>query len=43
MTMSILIANTIKDKGFKIFENNTKYSHVLPSKEILRKLINEKK
>jgi len=40
---SILIANTIKGKGFKIFENNTKYSHGLPSQEILKKLINEKK
>tara|TARA_Y100001970_G_scaffold294251_1_gene449169 strand:+ start:8756 stop:9535 length:780 start_codon:yes stop_codon:yes gene_type:complete len=38
---SILIANTIKGKGFKIFENNRKYSHELPSKEILEKIIYE--
>ncbi len=36
---TIIIANTIKGKGFKIFENSKKYSHEMPQKEILKKLI----
>ena len=37
---TILIANTIKGKGFKIFENNKKYSHEMPKKKILESMIN---
>ena len=36
---TIIIANTIKGKGFKIFENSKKYSHEMPKKEILKNLI----
>lgn len=36
---TIIIANTIKGKGFKIFENNKKYSHGMPKKEVLESLI----
>ena len=36
---TIIIANTIKGRGFKIFENNKKYSHEMPKKEILKNLI----
>ena len=36
---SIIIANTIKGKGFKILENNIKYSHQTPSNSILNSLI----
>ena len=36
---SIIIANTIKGKGFKILENNPKYSHQNPSISILNSLI----
>jgi deoxyxylulose-5-phosphate synthase len=39
---SIIIADTIKGKGFKIFENNKKYSHGLPAMHILERIINEK-
>ena len=35
---SIIIANTIKGKGFKILENNPKYSHQTPSISILNSL-----
>ena len=30
---TIIIADTIKGKGFKIFENNKKYSHEMPKKK----------
>tara|TARA_B100002019_G_C21239663_1_gene584761 strand:- start:213 stop:983 length:771 start_codon:yes stop_codon:yes gene_type:complete len=36
---TIIIADTIKGKGFKIFENNKKYSHEMPKNEILKNLI----
>jgi transketolase len=36
---SIIIANTIKGKGFKILENNPKYTHQTPSISILNSLI----
>ena len=36
---SIIVANTIKGKGFKILENNPKYSHQTPSISILNSLI----
>ena len=36
---AIIIADTIKGKGFKIFENNKKYSHEMPKNEILKNLI----
>ena len=38
---TIIIANTIKGKGFKIFENNIKYNHEFPAKEILERIIKE--
>jgi len=34
---SILLANTIKGKGVKFFENNIKYNHNLPDKKVLEK------
>tara|TARA_B100001063_G_C16656440_1_gene498764 strand:+ start:192 stop:968 length:777 start_codon:yes stop_codon:yes gene_type:complete len=36
---TIIIANTIKGKGFKILENNPKYSHQMPSISTLKSLI----
>ena len=36
---NILITNTIKGKGFRIFENNKKYSHEMPKSDILKKLL----
>jgi transketolase len=36
---SIIIANTIKGKGFGIAENNIAYSHAQPKKELIQKLI----
>ena len=36
---SVIIANTVKGKGFKILENNPKYSHQTPSDSILNSLI----
>lgn len=36
---SIIILNTIKGKGIKEIENNVKFSHQIPAKEILEKYI----
>lgn len=36
---SIIIANTIKGKGFGVAENNIAYSHAQPKKELLQELI----
>ena len=36
---SLIILNTIKGKGIKEIENNIKFSHQLPSRELLRKYI----
>ena len=36
---SILVANTIKGKGIKYFENNLKFNHVLPSISVLQKIL----
>ena len=37
---SIIIADTIKGKGFKEFENNLNYNHLLPEKKIIGKILN---
>lgn len=36
---SIIIADTIKGKGFKEFENNLNYNHLLPEKKIIGKIL----
>lgn len=36
---SIIIADTIKGKGYKILENNPKYSHQTPSIAVLKSLV----
>ena len=37
---NIIVADTIKGKGFKEFENSLKYSHELPDLETLKKIYN---
>jgi len=37
----VIVANTIKGKGFKLFENNNNWHHSVISKSIYREILKE--